>query len=96
MNQNSINFQRTSLFSIERDQRRWRGFARDSLQLFSSITGISSGPEAAFGFISSIAFIMSCSVKSNMSSVKGCLMVGGVKDAALMFVFRGSLKTEEN
>ena len=72
------------------------GLAKATLQLLSSKAGISSGPEAAFGFISSIALILSSSEKFNISSVKGCAMLGGAKVSDSMFVFEGSLNTKEN
>ena len=74
----------------------WMGLAKATLQLLRSKTGISSRPEAAFGFTSSIALIMSSSEKFSISSVKGCAMLGGANVADSMFVFEGSLNTEEN
>ena len=50
---------------------RSMGSANASLQFLRSITGISSGPEAALGLISSMASIMSVFVNSRISSVKG-------------------------
>ena len=60
------------------------------------MTGISSGPEAALGLISSIALIMSPVENSSMSSVKGLCMAGGGNDAASILVFEGSLNTDKN
>ena len=74
----------------------WMGLAKGTLQLLRSKTGTSSGPEVAFGFISSIALIMSSLEKFSISSVKGCAMLGGANVADAMFVLEGSLNTEEN
>ena len=50
---------------------RWMGIAMEFLQFLSSLAGISSGPEAAFWSILSIAAIMSSIVNSMNSSAKG-------------------------
>ena len=47
------------LVDKEFDQIRWMGSASKFLQFLSKDTGISSGPAAAEGFMSSIASIIS-------------------------------------
>ena len=64
---------------------RWMGSANASLQFFRSITGISSGPEAALGLTSSMASIMSVFVNSRISSVKGCSIKGDGKVALFLW-----------
>ena len=67
-----------------------------SLQFLRRVTGISSGPDAAFGFMSSIASVISLTKKSSISSLKGCLILGGRNDAESREVLEGSLKTDKN
>ena len=55
----------------EWDQMRWMRIAIEFLQFLRSVAGISSGPEAAFWSILSIAAIMSSIVNSMNSSAKG-------------------------
>ena len=75
---------------------RWMGSANTSLQFLRSVTGISSGPEAALGLISSMASIMSVFVNSRISSVKGYSIKGDGKAALSIVVFVGSLNTDKN
>ena len=56
------------LVDKEFDQIRWMGSASKFLQFLSKDTGISSGPAAAEGFMSSIASIISSFKNSIISS----------------------------
>ena len=58
----------TMLVDKEFDQIRWMGSAIKFLQFLSKDTGISSGPAAAEGFMSSIASIISSFENSIISS----------------------------
>ena len=71
-------------------------FATACLQLLSKSVGISSGPGEAFGFISSIASIMSASLKEMLESEKGCCTGGILNSADARFVSKGLLKTDVN